>query len=93
MSPAPPGTRPAPTRCESASGSQTQTVGAALVRRYVNVAMIDPAAAHLSVHRVNKIVRRFIADGRAERDLVSYVVGYADPTGETAVRNVMRARA
>ena len=86
----PPGHTPTPTRCESASGSQATSVSAALVRRYVHLAMQQPECAGLSVHRINKIVRRFIAAGLAERDFVSYVVGYADPTGETAVRNVMR---
>jgi hypothetical protein len=88
----PPGTGPAPTRCESAFGGQTTSLGAALVRRYVHLAMSDPACADLSVHRVNKAVRRFINAGLHEKDLVRYVVGYADPTGETAVRNVMRER-
>jgi hypothetical protein len=89
---APPGHTPAPTRCESAFGGQATSVGAALIRRYVHLAMSDPSSAGLSVHRVNKAVRRFIAAGLHERDLVSYVVGYADPTGETAVRNVMSER-
>jgi hypothetical protein len=72
--------------------ADSTAVGTALVRRYVHVAMSDPACADLSVHRVNKAVRKFIAAGLHNKDLVSYVVGYADPTGEAAVRNVTRER-
>lgn len=90
---APPGVAPAPTRCEAASGTRPSTsVGAALVRRYVDMAMRDPACAGLSLHRINKAVRRFIAAGMHEREFIRYVIGYADPTGETAVNNVMRER-
>jgi len=31
----------------------------------------------------------FIATGQHERDKVSWIIDYADPTGETAVRSVM----
>lgn len=89
--PAPPGVLPAQTRRNDVGSGQT-AISAALVSRYVAIAMDDPACAHLSANRVSRLVRRFVGTGRAERDLVSYVVGYSDPTGETAVRNVMRAR-
>jgi hypothetical protein len=36
------------------------------------------------------LVAELVTVARRERDLVSWVIAYADPTGETAVRNVMR---
>lgn len=95
---APPGSRPpgaanhAQNRTDRASGGNETAVGAALVTRYVHLAMSDPACAELSVHRINKAVRRFIASGLHQREFLHYVVGYADPTGEAAVANVMRQR-
>lgn len=91
--PAPPGSTRTQTRTDHASGGKETAIGAALVTRYVHLAMSDPACAEMSVHRINKVVRRFIAAGQHERDLVSWLISYYDPTGETAVRNVMRARA
>ena len=88
----PPGLAPAPTRCESASGSQTTSDSAARVRRYVHLAMNDPACAGMSVHRVNKAVRHFIATGRPARDLGDWITSYADPVAREAVRNVDRER-
>ncbi len=88
----PPGLAPAPTRCESASGKPRTSGDAALTRRYVHIALSDPACAGISVHRVSKIVRRFIAAGRHERDLVEWVTSYADPTARQAIRNVDRER-
>lgn len=40
---------------------------------------------------LGRVIRRFIAAGLHERDLIGWVIAYADPTGEQAVRNVMRA--
>lgn len=47
----------------------------------------------LSPHpaEVRALAQRFVASGRTDlRDVETIVIGYADPTGETAVRNVMR---
>jgi hypothetical protein len=90
--PAPPGTQPAPTRRNHVFGGKDTAVSAALFSRYVTIAKAQPELADVSANKVSRIVRSFIAAGLHERDLVSYVVGYADPTGETAVRNVMRER-
>lgn len=47
----------------------------------------------LSQNRLVKIVRRYIDTGQAGGiDFRTYVLGYADPTGETAVRHVVKAR-
>lgn len=44
----------------------------------------------ISGSRLRKLVRRFIDEGRSDVDLRTFLLCYADPTGETAVRNVMR---
>jgi hypothetical protein len=86
----PPGAVPAPTRRNHVFGGKGTSVSVALVSRYVAIAKAQPELANVSANKVSRIVRSFIAAGLHERDLVSYVVGYADPTGEAAVRNVMR---
>ncbi len=40
--------------------------------------------------RLKRLVRRYVEDGRADIDFRTWFISYADPTGETAVRNVMR---
>lgn len=92
MPPGPPDTRPAPTRRNHLGGGTETAVSAALTSRYIAMAKADPACADLSANKIKRAVMRFVAAGLHERDLVRYVVGYADPTGETAVRNVMRER-
>ena len=39
--------------------------------------------------RLRLIVQRFIDSGRADTDFRTWFISYADPTGETAVKNVM----
>lgn len=90
--PAPPGLAPAPTRRNHVNGSKDTAVSAALISRYVTIAKADPALANVPASKIGRLVREFIATGLHERDLVGYVVGYSDPTGETAVHNVMRER-
>lgn len=46
----------------------------------------------LSGSKLRAIVRGFIRTGHTTCDLRTYVLGYADPTGETAVRHVMEGR-
>jgi hypothetical protein len=89
--PRPPGAAPAPTRRNHVDGGKQTAISAALVSRYVTICKADPALAEFSANKVSRVVRRFIAAGLHERDLGGYVVGYADPTGETAVRNVLKA--
>ena len=45
----------------------------------------------LSGSRIRKLVRRFVREGRSDIDFYSWFIAYADKTGETAVRNVLRA--
>lgn len=40
--------------------------------------------------RLKRLVRRYVESGRTDIDLRTWFIHYADPTGETAVRNVMR---
>lgn len=89
---APPGLAPAPARRNHVNGSHATTVSAALISRYVAIAKADPAMAEVPASRIGRLVRGFIASGLHEREFLTYVVGYSDPTGETAVRNVMRER-
>lgn len=43
----------------------------------------------ISNTRLSVLINTYVSQ-EIDRDLVSWVIGYADPTGETAVRNVMR---
>jgi len=39
---------------------------------------------------LKKVIRMFIQSGQTDADFRTWFLAYADPTGETAVRNVMR---
>jgi hypothetical protein len=88
----PPGLAPAPTRWNHSQRGSRAGQPCLDVETLVRAATSSPEVAGLGLgHRkIVRVVRSFIASGLHERDLVAYVVGYADPTGETAVRNVMR---
>lgn len=88
--PRPPGHAPAPTRWNHSQRKPEGQTVEALVRAVERHP--DVAAAGMGHRRIVRVVRRFLAAGLHQRDLVAYVVGYADPTGETAVRNVMRGQ-
>lgn len=45
----------------------------------------------MSPARIRLLVRRFVSEGRSDLDFRTWFIAYADPTGETAVRNVMKA--
>lgn len=67
---------------------------------FLSVRTLTAGAAHinavldlgLSGSRIRKLVRRFVREGRSDIDFCSWVVSHADKTGETAVRNVLRAQ-
>lgn len=44
----------------------------------------------MSGSRIRKLVRRFVTEGRTDVDFRTWFIAYADPTGETAVSNVMK---
>lgn len=46
----------------------------------------------ISGSRLRKIVRRFVDEGRSDVEFRTWFLAYADPTGERAVRNVLRER-
>ena len=60
----------------------------------VRLARRSPAIAAMGLgqSRLSRVVREFIAANLPSREFVGWVIAYADPTGETAVRNVMRER-
>lgn len=64
-------------------------VGHALVAQMTAKLRGEPEAAGLSENKLSRLVRARIAEdaGRERR-----VIAYADPVGETAARNVDRAR-
>ncbi len=62
---------------------RTLAAGAALINAKLNLG--------LSRSRVRKLVRRFVREGRSDVDFYPWFIAYADPTGETATRNVLRA--
>lgn len=88
---APPGGQTAArTRRNHVNGGTDTSVSAALISCYVALAKAQPAMADVPASTVGRIVRRFIAASLHERDLTAWVIAYNDPTGEQAVRNVMR---
>ena len=46
---------------------------------------LDISGSHLK-----KIVRAYVSGGQRDLDLRTWFIAYADPTGEAAVRNVMK---
>lgn len=57
------------------------------------VKIVDDLHVDLHPAQIRRLVTRFINDGHTTLDeLRVYVLAYADPTGETAVRHVMRER-
>ncbi len=62
---------------------RTLTFGARQINAKLNLG--------LSGSRIRKLVRRFVREGRSDVDFYTGVIAYADPTGEVAVRNVLRA--
>ena len=79
------------TRWNHEQPGQTETVEA-LIRRAATI--VADNAMTLSPSKLSRLVRAHIQRSGsvqiAARMLESYVLSYADPTGETAVRNVMR---
>lgn len=43
----------------------------------------------VSASRLRRLVRRFVATSRPGDSFAAWFIAYPDPTGETAVRNVM----
>lgn len=62
------------------------------VRTLANQArrIVDDLNLPISGSRVRNLIRQFVRDGRATSDFETYFLGYVDPTGEIAVRRVLR---
>ena len=54
--------------------------------------IVEELRLPISGSRIRKLVRRFVETGRSDVDFRTWFIAYADPTGETAVRNVLRER-
>ena len=62
---------------------RTLAAGAAQINTELNLG--------LSGSRIRKLVRRFVREGRSDLDFYTSFIAYADKTGDTATRNVLRA--
>lgn len=85
---APPGHVPAPTRLEARQAEAPTTVQSLAAEARELAGGLGLA---LSANRLQRIVRRY-AEQRPTGDFRTWFIAYADPTGETAVRNVMAGR-
>lgn len=49
---------------------------------------------HLNIRgaRLRTLIETYVSTGRPDIDFRTWFISYADPTGETAVRNVLRGR-
>lgn len=85
----PPGLAPAvaPDSSHMESASQTLTVESAL--RHAG-RLCAELGIPLQYRRMHQLVRRAVSDHLTVAEFTERVVAYADPTGERAVRNVMR---
>lgn len=55
-------------------------------------AIVADLGLSISGSRIRRLVRRFVREGRTDIAFRTWFISYADPTGEKAVRNVMRDR-
>lgn len=90
--PAPPGLSPAASaRLIERGGSPEAVHPARRVSTLMAQARTYRQLDHLSNKRLSVLVNAYVSR-EIDGDFVLYVLGYADPTGETAVRNVVRER-
>lgn len=75
-------------------GANQEGQGGGLVRHFARHAqkLAEELDLPISGSRIRRIVRRYVREGRFDIDFRTWFISYADPTGETAVRNVMRER-
>ncbi len=67
---------------------------------FLSVRTLTAGAAHinavldlgLSGSRIRNLVRRFVREGRSDVDFCTWVIAYADHTGEQAVNNVLKSQ-
>jgi len=83
---APPGAHPAASPRRNHVSERNPSVGHAVIAQMTAVLRAQPELQHVSANRLSRMVRARIAPQDRERPAISY----ADPTGEDAVRNVVR---
>ena len=92
MSP-PPGLTPAfvPAR-PAIKRTNTQGLDPVRVRHLVDAGewVCEQTNRPMRRRRIRELVVAYLREGRTDVDFRTWFVAYADPTGETAVRNVMR---
>ncbi len=71
-------------RQDSFLSVRTLAAGAAQINTALNLG--------LSGSRIRKLVRRFVREGRSDLDFYTWIVAYADHTGEQAVNNVLKGQ-
>jgi len=87
MTASPPGARPVVSARRSHVGEKGTSVGHAVIEQMTAALRAQAAEMQgVSANRLNRMVRARIAPQDRERPAISY----ADPTGETAVRNALR---
>lgn len=69
--------------------SRTMLPRSVVAREFARLFRAHDIAAHAA--EVRALASRFVANGHQRlEDVETYVLSYADPTGETAVRQIMR---
>ncbi len=86
MTESPPGAHPVASPRRSHVSEKGTSVGHAVIAQMTAALRAQPELQHVSANRLSRMVRARIAPQDRERPAISY----ADPTGETAVRNVSR---
>lgn len=54
-------------------------------------AAMDRVGVHVSTAKLSRLIRHYLRTGCADVPFPAWLLTYADPTGEAAVRNVMRS--
>lgn len=72
-----------------ANGEQTEFLSTRVLAREA-AKVCDDLKLPIRGARLRRLVERFVSDRRSDIDLRTWIICYADPTGEEAVRNVMR---
>ncbi len=82
----PPGLAPAASARRNHVSERNTSVGHGVIAQLAATLRDQPGMQHVSANRLSRMVRARIALQDRERRSIAY----ADPTGETAVRNVLR---
>lgn len=72
-------------------GRHTEFLSVRTLARQARV-VADELGFEMSGARIRAVVRAFVREGHTDGDLRTWLISYADPTGETAARNVDRER-